>query len=254
MPPIDQLNAEYLAVGFVGGLLALAAATPRPTRPLYPLLATIAVALLTPRLELTVALAAAALVAAVACGWGARTLSRTASPSVLGLWVLVGLGGAWTGVPDTEAVVTAIGVILPAAVVAVVRRPPMNGTVGWTVLALAVAVAIAASSDEQLAIVFGALGCLAAVPVVALAARVDVRAAAVVDVLRAPRPASVVAVVPLAATVVCGRVATGAARAPAAALVVAGSWLVAGAALLGAARAIARPGDGDDAGAPAAGS
>lgn len=241
MPSLRSLNLELLAVGLAAGTLVVALARPERARPTYPLLATLVVVPLLPRLDLTLAVGGVVAVVGVAAGWAARDLARSAPAPVLATATVVALVGTWAAVPDTEAVLVALGLSLPAAVVAVVARPDVGRMIGWPLLALALAVVVGGSSDEQLPTAIGGLGCLLAIPAVAVAARLQPGVASTLDLTWPPAAAAPVVVVPLAATAACARVATTMSGSIEAAALAVGAWALGVLGLAIAGRALRPP-------------
>jgi hypothetical protein len=240
----DRLNVGHLVAGLLAGGAVLAVCSRPGTRRAYPAVATAAVVLVVAAssrsLELTAAIGAAAVVATAATGWGAWRLARADGARALAVAAVAGLVGAWLAVPDTEAVLAAAGVVLPAAAVALVRRPVVADLPGWPLLAAALVGVTAASSAGDLAVAVGALGCLGLLAVAPLAGLVDPGAVAVVDLRRWSPPAVTALAVAAASVVLCARVATRAERAGDAALLVVGVWLVSAVVLSVAGRALRR--------------
>jgi hypothetical protein len=236
---VDQFNVDYVLYGLIGGAVALALASRPATRRTYPLLATLALTLASPPLRMPATIVAATIVASAAAGWGTQRLASLDSAIVLAGYGLVTLGGLWLAVPDTEAVLVAVGVVAPAAALAVARRPAVADLLGWPLLALTIMVVAASSSAEDLSVAIGAFGCLGLVAVAPLVGLAERRALLTLEGGRA-RPAAAL-VVHGAIAVICARVATEVDGAPAAFAVVAGCWLAGAAVVWAMARTINQP-------------
>jgi hypothetical protein len=242
VPSVEQLNLDHLLAGLAaGGLITFVSVWWAGVRAFVPLLLAAAVLVQVDAYladEITVALGVGAVVLALALGSAAWAMGRRATPALFGLLTLVALVGCWACLPDTEAILTTIGVLAPTILVAW-WRVTVTATL-LPVLAPVVAWVIALSSVGRPAAAVGAAGCFGLILLVPVVARVDARVWAMVDHRAGPAEMGTVVALQAVLVVICARVAGTSADVIFASSVSAAALIAGGAALVLSPRLLSR--------------
>lgn len=209
MPAVEELNLGHLSAGLTAGAFITIVALwwPRVRPGVAVLLAGTIAVQVDPYLadRLTPALISGTAILALALGLASWSMARNAGPPLIGVLALMALVGCWACLPDTEGILTTIGVVTPVVLVTF-WRVPVTGTM-LPALAAAVAWVIALSAVGRPAAAVGAAGCFGVILLLPAVAIVDRRSWSLLDPAAAPTTTAGVVAVQAVIVAICARVA-----------------------------------------------